>query len=140
MENKNFTMSMECPPVASFLPLLLKISREVMQHLQADMQTRLCFAVNEGLIHAIKYSNDNEMNMTLKFNMNNDYIEFTIKYYGIEIPTIVFDGITSHLFDGKLWDEYGKWLLVISEIADEWSFKRDEQGRNILKMKHMYAD
>ncbi|HHY71714.1 MAG TPA: ATP-binding protein [Bacillus bacterium] len=131
---QNFNLMVDCPSMNTYLPFLQKLSREALQHLEEDVQTKICFAVNEGLINALRYSDD-EANMTFAINKNNDYIEFIIKNYGEEISNLVLEDITSRSFDDILWEENGRGFLIINEIIDEWSFCRDEKGRNVLNMK-----
>jgi len=132
---QNFNVEVDCPTTTALLPFLQKLSREALQHLHEEEQARICFAINEGLINAIKYSIGADTTMRFAINKNDQYTEFIIKNYGAEISDIVFENTTTRSFDDVLWDEHGRGLLIINEIADEWSFSRDELGRNILKIR-----
>lgn len=128
-------VEVDCPSTTASLPILQHLSREALQNLEEDDRIKKCFAINEGLINAIKYCDRNDASISFSIVKTEEYTDFIIKNYGAQISNIVFDNLSTQTFDNVLWEESGRGLLIINEIADEWSFNRDEQGRNILKIR-----
>jgi anti-sigma regulatory factor (Ser/Thr protein kinase) len=135
MEIEQFNLQVDCPPTTASLPILHQLSKEALQNFQQEDQIKKCFAINEGLINAIKYSDRKDSSLTFCIKKTKDYTEFIIKNYGAEISDIVYNSIPTKTFDDVLWEENGRGFLIINEIADEWSLSRDEFGRNILKIR-----
>lgn len=128
-------VEVDCPSTTESLPILHHLSREALQNLEEEDRIKKCFAINEGLINAIKYCDRTDSSISFSIIKTEEYTDFIIKNYGEQISDIVFDNLSFQTFDDVLWEESGRGLLIINEIADEWSFSRDEEGRNILKIR-----
>ncbi|KEF40008.1 anti-sigma regulatory factor (Ser/Thr protein kinase) [Schinkia azotoformans MEV2011] len=135
MLTKQLMIEVDCPSTSTSLPILHHLSREALQNLEEEDQIKKCFAINEGLINAIQYSDRTNASISFSIIKTEEYTDFIIKNYGAQISDIVLDNLSTQTFDDVLWEESGRGLLIINEIADEWSFSRDEQGRNILKIR-----
>lgn len=130
----NFNVEIKCPSTLESLPFLDQICKQATQYLQDEQQTKICFAIHEGLINAIECSKEMK---DLKFCLQKvgDFLEIDIINYGEEIPQTVIERDSSLSLEDVLWEEQGRGLLIINTVADEWSLCRDEEGRNILKIR-----
>lgn len=128
-------VEIEFLPTTESLPILHHISSEALQNLKEEDRIKKCFAINEGLINAIKYTERKDSPITLSIMKKEGYIEFVIKNYGAEISKSHLEKLSTLAFEDVLWEESGRGFLIINEIADEWSLSRDEYGRNILKIR-----
>lgn len=128
-------VEIEFLPTTESLPILHHISSEALQNLKEEDRIKKCFAINEGLINAIKYTERKDSPITFSIMKKEGYIEFVIKNYGAEISKRHLEKLSTLAFEDVLWEESGRGFLIINEIADEWSLSRDEYGRNILKIR-----
>lgn len=130
----DFNVEINCPSTSESLPFLDRICKQALQYLQDEEQTKVSFAIHEGLINAIQCSKESA---DLKFSIQktDDILEIEIINLGPEVPRSIIEKVSSLSFEDVLWEDHGRGLLIINTVADEWSLSRDNEGRNILKIR-----